>query len=60
MSKVDEQILRAAKEVMVKYIEVGRVSPGTFPENFKKVYQSIYETVYELKKDEDSLKEEDE
>ena len=57
MSKLDEQILRTAKEVMVKYIEVGRVSPGTFPENFKKIYKSIHETVYENGSDESSEEE---
>jgi len=43
--KLEEQILRAAKEIIVKYIEVGRISPAAFPENFQKVYQGIYDTV---------------
>ncbi|MCB9493818.1 MAG: hypothetical protein H6681_00055 [Desulfobacteraceae bacterium] len=48
MTKVDEQILRAAKEVIVKYIEVGRVSPAAFHENFQKVYKGIYDTVHNI------------
>jgi hypothetical protein len=47
MKKVnlDEQILRAAKEIVVKYIETGRISPNAFPENFKTIYQAVDEAV---------------
>ncbi len=41
MATIDEQILRAAKEIVVKFIEVGRVSPSGFPQAFKNVYSSI-------------------
>lgn len=37
----DEQILRAAKEIVVKFIETGRVSPASFPESFRLIYQAI-------------------
>ncbi len=43
--KIDEQILRAAKEIVVKFIETGRVSPTTFPETFRTIYLSIEEMV---------------
>jgi predicted transcriptional regulator len=45
MSSVDEQILRAAKEIVVKFIETGRISPTTFPETFRSVYAAVNETV---------------
>jgi hypothetical protein len=45
MASQDEQILRAAKEIMVKFIECGRVSPGGFPETFRTIYQAVSETV---------------
>jgi hypothetical protein len=45
MDKADEQILRAAKEIVVKFIETGRVSPTTFPENFRTIYLAIEEMV---------------
>jgi predicted transcriptional regulator len=47
MSKAsqDEQILRAAKEIVVKFIETGRISPTGFPEAFKTIYQAVDETV---------------
>lgn len=41
----DEQILRAAKEIVVKFIETGRVSPTGFPEAFKAIYRAVDETV---------------
>ncbi len=44
-SSVDEQILRAAKEIVVKFIETGRVSPTGFHETFKSIYQSVEEAV---------------
>lgn len=45
MHKSDEQILRASKEIIVKFIETGRVSPTGFPEAFKIVYDAVRETV---------------
>jgi hypothetical protein len=45
MASVDEQILRAAKEISVKFIEMGRLSPNAFPEFFREIYQTIEETV---------------
>lgn len=45
MDKADEQILRAAKEIVVKFIETGRVSPTTFSESFKTIYKAIEEVV---------------
>ena len=44
---LEEHILRASKEIVVKFIEVGRLSPTNFAETFKAVYQSIEETVRE-------------
>lgn len=45
MASIDEQILRAAKEVVVKFIEAGRVSPAGFAETFRTVYDTIDQTV---------------
>lgn len=45
MASIDEQILRASKEIVVKFIETGRVSPTAFSETFKNVYHTIEETV---------------
>ena len=45
MHKLDEQILRASKEIIVKFIETGRISPTGFPDAFKIVYDAVRETV---------------
>jgi len=45
MRSIDEQILRTTKEVVVKYIEAGRLSPTAFHETFKAVYQTVSDTV---------------
>jgi hypothetical protein len=42
---LEEQVLRASKEIVVKFIEVGRLSPSNFAETFAAVYQAIDSTV---------------
>ncbi len=42
-SSIDEQVLRAAKEIVVKFIEIGRVAPNRFPEIFKEIYNAVDE-----------------
>jgi hypothetical protein len=44
-STMEDQILRASKEIVVKFIETGRVSPTSFPETFKSIYTAVKETV---------------
>ena len=44
MASMDEQILRATKEIVVKFIEGGRVSPAGFPDFFKTIYQTVHNT----------------
>jgi hypothetical protein len=43
MSSIDELILRATKEIVVKFIETGRVGPAGFHETFKTVYNTVEE-----------------
>jgi len=45
MAKVDEQILKVTKEIVVKFIEAGRLSPTSVHEVFKNVYKTVQETV---------------
>lgn len=45
MASIDEQILRATKEIVVKFIEVGRVSPSKVDELFKDIYNTVNESV---------------
>jgi len=41
----DEAILKVVKEVAIKFIEVGRLTPGNFNETFKDLYTGIKDTV---------------
>jgi len=41
----EEAILKVAKEIAVKFIEVGRLSPNNFGETFMDIYKSIRDTV---------------
>jgi hypothetical protein len=45
MTSIDEQILKAAKEIVVKFIETGRLSPSGFDETFKSIYRTVEKTV---------------
>ena len=54
MKSLDEQVLKVTKEIVAKFIEVGRVSPASFDETFKNVYRSVKEAIldYGIKKEE--------
>jgi hypothetical protein len=41
----EDAILKVAKEVVIKFIEVGRLSPVNFSETFQEIYTSIRSTV---------------
>lgn len=41
----DEMILKMSKEIAVKFIEVGRVTPATFETTFSNIYNTINNTV---------------
>lgn len=45
VEKMDKNILQVAKEVVIKFIEVGRISPGNFGENFTLIYDAVRQTV---------------
>ena len=44
MATIDEQILRTTKEIVVKFIEGGRISPSSFHETFKDIYRTVEKT----------------
>ena len=45
MDNDKKQALRAAKEIVVKFIEIGRISPNNFPEFFSKIYNEVLTTI---------------
>ena len=45
MKSIDEQILRTTKEIVVKFIEMGRLSPTSIHESFRDIHKTVKETV---------------
>ena len=45
MTRDEEKLLKVAKEVVVKFIEIGRVSPTQFDGVFKSVSSTIKSSV---------------
>lgn len=41
----DETILKISKEIVVKFIEMGKISPAGFDLNFRNIYTTIDKTV---------------
>ncbi|MGE4298266.1 MAG: hypothetical protein AB7E47_09590 [Desulfovibrionaceae bacterium] len=45
MEKDTKQALQVTKEIVIKFIEVGRVSPTNFAEVFPAVYTEVLRTI---------------
>ncbi len=45
LSPLDEITLRTTKEIVIKFIEMGRCSPATFEEVFTQVFNVIKRTL---------------
>jgi hypothetical protein len=45
MKPVEEAVLKVAKEVVLKYIEIGRLPLTGFDEAFRSIYKTISETI---------------
>ena len=45
MEKDAKEALQVTKEIVVKFIEAGRLSPATFADIFPAVYQVVLETI---------------
>ena len=45
MDKTQEYILRTTKEIVVKFIEMGRLSPSNIHESFRDIYSTVNDTV---------------
>ncbi len=41
----DEAIFKVTKEIVVKFIEVGRLTPANFDETFRQVHATVKDTV---------------
>jgi hypothetical protein len=49
MQPDEEIILRYAKEIIIKFIELGRISPGNFGEQFRNIYWSLKNTLVDAR-----------
>ncbi len=45
MNQDDERILKMTKEIVVKFIELGRISPSNFETHFSDIFWAIKRTV---------------
>ena len=41
----DEAIFKVTKEIVVKFIEVGRLTPANFEETYEQVYNTVKKSV---------------
>ncbi|MGX9364657.1 hypothetical protein ACTVJH_01280 [Desulfoplanes sp. PS50] len=55
MDKTEQQALQVTKEIMVKFIEVGRISPTNFPEHFATIYEEVLQTVINKRDDSNTI-----
>ncbi|WP_027369497.1 hypothetical protein [Desulfovermiculus halophilus] len=44
-SKLQKNALQVTKEIIVKFIEVGRISPNNFEQFFAPIYQEVLRTI---------------
>jgi hypothetical protein len=47
MKEQDELAVKVAKEIVIKFIEVGRISPTNFQENFRQILKTVREALKE-------------
>ena len=45
MDKLRSQALQVAKEIVVKFVETGRISPGNFAEHFGPIYEEVLRVI---------------
>ena len=41
----DEALFKVAKEIVVKFIEVGRMTPASFEDDFARIYRAVERAV---------------
>ena len=43
----DEMVFKVTKEIVVKFIEVGRLTPTNFEETYERVFETVKRSVQE-------------
>lgn len=59
MDKLKQQALQTAKEITVKFIETGRVSPTNFAGFFEEIYREVLRTIATVEPDDETAPSED-
>ena len=47
MDKLEQMALQTTKEIVVKFVETGRISPSNFTEHFAPIYREVLRTISE-------------
>jgi len=45
VDKIQDKALQVAKEIVVKFVETGRISPSNFTEHFSRIYLEVLRTI---------------
>ncbi len=45
MDKIQKMAIQVTKEIVVKFIEIGRISPTNFNQFFKPIYTEVLKTI---------------
>ena len=45
MDQIRKQALQVTKEIVVKFVEIGRISPANFQEYFAPIYEEVLRTI---------------
>ncbi|MEF8942589.1 MAG: hypothetical protein V5B78_07310 [Desulfohalobiaceae bacterium] len=59
MNKTKQMALQVAKEIVVKFIEIGRISPNNFDQFFSSIYYEVLSTISEEEEQAPSPREND-
>jgi len=47
VDKIQDKALQVAKEIVVKFVETGRISPSNFTDHFSRIYLEVLRTISE-------------
>ena len=56
MKQDEELVLKVTKEVVIKFIEIGRLSVNSFDEIFKQIHRTVHDSVKEMAADKSKTK----
>ena len=45
MKQEDELVLKVTKEIVIKFIEIGRLSVNSFDEVFRQIHETVHESL---------------